>query len=162
MCFNLSKRFTSIAIQLVCNESNRATVLGLVCSCGWWSLLLNSLSFCGFCRVEKKERARLKTVKFNAKSRDRGVSPAENRPRRCLFCSWIRTFWSHRTVHVPSSLWFLSRTDQMFQRWKVYSDHISSCSSGFYLLHDHWLFASSRVDLKCLSCCHLISPPTND
>ncbi|XP_056451822.1 discs large homolog 1-like protein isoform X15 [Gadus chalcogrammus] len=26
-------------------------------------------------RVEKKERARLKTVKFNAKSRDRGVSP---------------------------------------------------------------------------------------
>jgi len=25
-------------------------------------------------RVEKKERARLKTVKFNAKSRDRGVS----------------------------------------------------------------------------------------
>ncbi|MED6283661.1 Discs large 1-like protein, partial [Characodon lateralis] len=27
-------------------------------------------------RVEKKERARLKTVKFNAKSKDRGVSPA--------------------------------------------------------------------------------------
>ena len=27
------------------------------------------------CRVEKKERARLKTVKFNAKSRDKGVSP---------------------------------------------------------------------------------------
>uniref|UniRef100_A0A672IE41 Discs, large (Drosophila) homolog 1, like n=1 Tax=Salarias fasciatus TaxID=181472 RepID=A0A672IE41_SALFA len=28
-------------------------------------------------RVEKKERARLKTVKFNAKSRDRGVSPPD-------------------------------------------------------------------------------------
>jgi len=28
------------------------------------------------CSVEKKERARLKTVKFNAKSRDRGVSAA--------------------------------------------------------------------------------------
>uniref|UniRef100_A0A669BVP1 Disks large homolog 1 n=1 Tax=Oreochromis niloticus TaxID=8128 RepID=A0A669BVP1_ORENI len=31
-------------------------------------------------RVEKKERARLKTVKFNAKSRDRGVSDGVNGP----------------------------------------------------------------------------------
>lgn len=36
--------------------------------------------FCGFCRVEKKERARLKTVKFNAKTRDRGVSPERKKP----------------------------------------------------------------------------------
>lgn len=40
--------------------------------------LLNCFFFCGFCRVEKKERARLKTVKFNAKSRDRGVSAERN------------------------------------------------------------------------------------
>uniref|UniRef100_A0A668VHT0 Uncharacterized protein n=1 Tax=Oreochromis aureus TaxID=47969 RepID=A0A668VHT0_OREAU len=42
-------------------------------------------------RVEKKERARLKTVKFNAKSRDRGVSDGVNGP------------WKHVTSNASDS-----------------------------------------------------------
>lgn len=45
--------------------------------------------------MEKKERARLKTVKFNAKSRDRGVSDGVDGP------------WSQKRVLVPVTRLYL-------------------------------------------------------
>lgn len=48
--------------------------------------------------MEKKERARLKTVKFNAKSRDRGVSDGVNGP------------WSQKRVLVPVTRLYLHIT----------------------------------------------------
>lgn len=47
-------------------------------------------------RVEKKERARLKTVKFNSKSREKGVSA----PQRTHIDMEIK----HNTLEVKSSI----------------------------------------------------------
>uniref|UniRef100_A0A3B4BBN6 Discs large homolog 1-like protein n=1 Tax=Periophthalmus magnuspinnatus TaxID=409849 RepID=A0A3B4BBN6_9GOBI len=51
-------------------------------------------------RVEKKERARLKTVKFNAKSRDRGVKHVTSNASDSE--SSYRKSWSHLTPHLLS------------------------------------------------------------